>query len=197
VFSFDAVMDEMKEGLGVGYVFLPENGKTGIDLDHCIEQGQIHTRAQEIIQELDSYSEISPSGTGVHILARGSLPGPLRKKDGIEMYDKGRYFAVTGNMLRGTPTTVNQRQAQLGALYYKVFGQESTSNAKVDDVPRDYSPWRALPDAETIRLLCPQLTYLKRGTATSRNKAGMIPPRTSHCVAGWCTTPAATRNARF
>jgi len=47
---------------------------------------------------LNSYAEISPSGRGVHIIAKGKTPAPL-KRDRIEMYSAERYFTVTGRVL--------------------------------------------------------------------------------------------------
>ena len=58
---------------GIGFVFTPEDDLCGVDLDGCLnpETGDMEGWAQEIVEELDSYTEISPSGTGVHILVRG------------------------------------------------------------------------------------------------------------------------------
>src|SRR5262250_2400416 len=59
--------------LGVGFVLDRGNAIAGIDLDHCRdpETGRIEPWADEIVQQLDSYTEISPSGTGLHIFVRG------------------------------------------------------------------------------------------------------------------------------
>ena len=91
-----AAVDKYKlDGIGIEL----GAGLCGLDLDHCVdEQGQISERAQEIINMMDSYTEISPSGTGIHILFSGNIPEGTRRKDGIEMYSEGRYFTVTGNM---------------------------------------------------------------------------------------------------
>jgi putative DNA primase/helicase len=61
---------------GIGFVFTPKDDLCGIDLDGCIDPdtGEIEMWAQEIIEELGSYTEISPRGRGVHILVRGELP---------------------------------------------------------------------------------------------------------------------------
>jgi putative DNA primase/helicase len=75
------------------------NGLCGIDIDHCItEHGQISEQAQDIISLMQSYTEISPSGNGIHILFSGIIPEGNRRKDGLEMYSEGRYFTVTGNL---------------------------------------------------------------------------------------------------
>ena len=58
---------------GIGFVFTSEDDLCGVDLDKCLdpETGEIESWAQEVIEQLNSYTEVSPSGTGVHILVRG------------------------------------------------------------------------------------------------------------------------------
>lgn len=80
---------------GIGIMFA--NGIFGIDLDHCIdEQGQLLPFAQEIVDAVQSYAELSPSGTGLHILCAGQLPEGRRRRGSVEMYSEGRFFTVTG-----------------------------------------------------------------------------------------------------
>ena len=95
---------------GIGYVFSPQDDYAGIDLDHCRnpETGEISEWAWEIIRRLNSYTEISPSGTGVHILIKGTVPPGGNSKGlagggKVEMYSQGRYFTMTGHHLGGTP----------------------------------------------------------------------------------------------
>ncbi len=81
---------------GVGYVF-DGDGVIGVDLDHAIEAGQFKPWAQEIITRLHTYTELSPSRTGLHIYLRGQLPGDCHKRplpDGgaIEFYSSKRFF---------------------------------------------------------------------------------------------------------
>ena len=72
----------------------------GIDLDHCIdEHGTIADWAQEIISTVNSYTELSPSGTGVRIFVKGTLPEDGRKVGNVEMYQNKRYLTVTGRPL--------------------------------------------------------------------------------------------------
>lgn len=80
---------------GIGIMF--GGGIFGIDLDHCIdERGQMLPFAQEILDTVRSYSELSPSGTGIHILCAGRLPEGRRRRGNVEMYSEGRFFTVTG-----------------------------------------------------------------------------------------------------
>jgi primase-polymerase (primpol)-like protein len=102
-----------------------------VDLDGCLdpETRVIESWAQEIIEELDSYTEISPSGRGIHVLLRGSLPAGRRRKGRIEMYDRGRFFTITGHRLPNAPATINDRQDALSRLHHRVFGTEKAPRA--------------------------------------------------------------------
>jgi hypothetical protein len=108
---------------GVGFVFSSEGRFVGIDLDDALdEKGDLKDWARGIVERFsDTYMEISPSGRGLKIWARGSLPANLpgvKVGDGqIEMYDHARYFAVTGRAFRGAPLQVEDRAADLRTLY--------------------------------------------------------------------------------
>jgi primase-polymerase (primpol)-like protein len=70
---------------------------------------------------MGSYSEVSPSGTGVKVFLRGKLPAGGNRRGNVEMYDRGRYFAVTGRRLDSSPATVNDRGQELAELHRRVF----------------------------------------------------------------------------
>jgi hypothetical protein len=118
---------------GVGYEFSKSCPYMGVDLDHCRNPvtGEIAALAWEIILKLNSYTEISPSGEGVHILVKGKLStGARRRKGKVEMYDHGRYFTVTGHHLEGSPTTIEPRQVELEVLHAETFGKPSEEPKK-------------------------------------------------------------------
>jgi len=95
----DAYDDESAVGYdGVGFVFCSGDPYTGVDLDACRdpETGEVEAWAAEIVQCLDSYTELSPSGRGLHIVVKGKVPAPL-KRGGIEMYSVERYFTMSGH----------------------------------------------------------------------------------------------------
>jgi len=82
---------------GIGFVFTPEDPYFGIDLDHCLNGGKPEAWAQEILNMFPgTYQEITPSGTGLHIIGKGKLPDKGKKKGDLEAYDRGRYFTMTG-----------------------------------------------------------------------------------------------------
>lgn len=106
---------------GVGFVFTEDDPYLGIDLDKCRDKatGEIAAWAQAIIALLDSYTEVSPSGTGVHIIVRApGLVHGIKRKYGsevgvVELYSTERFFTVTGQHLDGTPTTIEERSEQV------------------------------------------------------------------------------------
>ena len=110
---------------GIGFVF----GNTpycGIDIDHCIDKDGIKPKAYEIIQKLNSWTEVSPSKTGIHTIIRAEKKVDNAKNpqwdttndtiSGLEIYDTGRYFTMTGFRVGGTPATIEARQAELNEI---------------------------------------------------------------------------------
>lgn len=86
---------------GVG-IMLTGSGLVGVDIDHCKDDaGNWNATAAAIVDILSSYAEISPSGEGVHVLAYGTKFGDKSKNTatGVEMYEKGRFFTVTGKFI--------------------------------------------------------------------------------------------------
>jgi primase-polymerase (primpol)-like protein len=102
---FADVLKAYEAGLycGVGFVFCSGDPYTGIDLDGCrdSESGEIELWAAQIVRAFDTYTEVSPSGEGVHIIVKGELPGRGGKRKYIEMYDMKRFFTVTGYVVSG------------------------------------------------------------------------------------------------
>jgi hypothetical protein len=105
---------------GLGWIFTEDIGIIGIDLDDCInEADRVEDWADKIVKSLNSYTEISPSGRGLHIFVYGEIPKALGPVPGgrIEMYAKGRYFTVTGNILPGSSEKIAHRQAAVDTLW--------------------------------------------------------------------------------
>jgi putative DNA primase/helicase len=108
---------------GIGLTLTPDTGLVGIDLDHCRnpDSGDIAAWTQDISGRMQAYTEVSPSGEGLRLFAKATLPPQGRKKADIEMYNTGRYFTVTGCHLEGTPLTIESRQAEVDALHREVW----------------------------------------------------------------------------
>lgn len=127
---------------GIGFVFAPPY--CGIDLDHVIDPdtGEIQQDALDVVETVDSYTEISPSGTGLHIIYKGAIHPDWKKKQGgafgentdLEMYQTGRYFTVTGNIF-GNYTAVNERDSMAQLIqntYMKQEPKAQSSKPKVN-----------------------------------------------------------------
>ena len=113
---------------GIGFMFSKDDPFIGIDIDHCVDDGVLSPFAQEIIQTISSYTEYSPSGEGVHIIAKGKLPlrgpGTGRKNidKGLEVYRHGRYFTFTGNSLDVGP--VQERSEEIKTIFDKYLTEK-------------------------------------------------------------------------
>jgi RecA-family ATPase len=122
---------------GLGFVLTKEDNIVCIDLDDCIRDGQICDEAMNIVRIINSWTEISQSGKGLHIFVKGSKPTDKSKATprtfkAIEVYDSGRYIAMTGNHLPGTPLEIIERQWALNELYRLYFlKKESTPTQAV------------------------------------------------------------------
>ena len=127
------------------------DGWVGVDLDKCRdpETGIIEPSALAIIEKLHSYTEISPSGTGVHVYLNGQLPPGRRRKGVVEMYGEARYFTVTGAHLAATPTTIEHRTTELAAVHAEVFG---TSNNGTRPAATTLSTIATLDDQQLLRI---------------------------------------------
>jgi hypothetical protein len=112
---------------GLGFVFDSDTiPLTGVDLDHCVNpNGSIDAWAQEILDQLASYAEYSPSATGIHVYIQGTVSHGFRKKvpsashaeAAVEAYSSGRYFTVTGQHVPGTPEMIADGADALAAIY--------------------------------------------------------------------------------
>ena len=159
--TFEEAVAACKEGAdlaGVGFVFSADDPFAGIDLDNCIDSstGEVKAWAQSILDQLASYSEISPSGKGVKVFVRASKSGARCKtgyEDGaIEMYDRDRFFTVTGMRLPDRPPEVEERQAAIDAFYASVFGERQAPPVPL--VNPSNNGQAHLDDDEIIRLAC-------------------------------------------
>jgi putative DNA primase/helicase len=108
---------------GIGFVFSANDPYCGVDLDDYRNPDtcKIDPWAEQIIARLNSYTEISPSGKGFKIFLRGTIPPGGNRKGQIEMYDKGRYFTLTGMRLASTPKTIEDRSQELRTLHTEIF----------------------------------------------------------------------------
>ena len=133
-FGFDGIGFMLGEDKNTGIKYF------GIDLDnHEDEEGnkpmsrdEFFDFSSEFVNALKSYTEYSQSGEGVHIICKGTLPEGARRKAGVgvEMYDKGRFFAMTGNVILDLP--ISDRTEEIKPLWEKYL------NKKEEDIPEGF-----------------------------------------------------------
>lgn len=134
---------------GVGFVLSDTDRLAGADLDGCRDPltGALEPWARDVVDTLDSYTEVSPSGTGLRVFVIGSLPdggnraGQPRTLDAlrdvdknpeIELYDSGRYLTFTGDRLDGSPNRVCARSDALDAVHGEYVASDVESTDKRD-----------------------------------------------------------------
>ena len=124
---------------GVGFVFTEAGGIVGVDIDHCRnEDGTFTEAAQAILDKYPSYTEISPSGAGLHIFYRGVMPGKGNKNSvtGVEMYASARYFTMTGNRLEGTPEVITDGAQALPWIHENYIARKQARKRKAKKAAR-------------------------------------------------------------
>ena len=147
--TFDEAWNQYNRGGwdGIGYEFASDDPYFGVDVDKCLDQGQLLEWAAPIVETLQpTYGEISPSGTGIKFIARGKLPsekGTRRPGMGpfgtgaLELYDHGRYFALTGDVF-GAQSEIADLQGPADALY--ALAKERSKVKPISSGARTRSP---------------------------------------------------------
>src|SRR5699024_9840270 len=115
---------------GLGFFFKPPY--MGIDIDTIpdeierFQKGDVNENiVLEMYESMKSYTEVSPSGNGIHIILKGTVPGKRRRKDSVEMYDSGRFFTMTGDSL-GKYNSINQpNEDALKRIYNKYVAADN------------------------------------------------------------------------
>jgi primase-polymerase (primpol)-like protein len=146
---------------GIGFVFRESGGIVGIDLDHVIStSGNIEPWALRTVKALDSYTEYSPSGQGLHILCKGAIPdGKGHRRGQLEMYDRGRYFTMTGRAY-DAPRPLREAQPMINRLLEWMTREEPKAQSQ-KTLPRV----SACPDD---RILLHQAASAKNGYKFAR-----------------------------
>lgn len=125
--SFDACA---ATGLGIGFIFSVDDPYCFIDLDDTEGDKIALERQIKISNEFNSYSEISPSGNGLHIICKGSVPQG-RRRSFIEVYSSGRYATMTGNVYKDVP--IRDCQELLTRLYDQMGGAPNQNLVYIGD----------------------------------------------------------------
>lgn len=136
--SFNQAIECMKKFKlpGIGFMF-NNDGILGVDIDSCRdkETGEISEQAIDIINTLDSYTEVSASGKGIHIICRGKLPEGKRRRKNVEMYEVGRYFIMTGEIINGRDQ-IQGREEKLAIVHEKYVNVSKKASNDTKNSPK-------------------------------------------------------------
>jgi hypothetical protein len=142
---------------GLGFVFAADDPYCGIDLDGVWRDGEVADWAAPVLESLAAgYQEISPSGRGVKVWVRARVPDGRGRKvqvadgQGIEVYDRGRYFAFTGRSLDQEQTTIGDCQAAVDAILARFWPAPAASHTAPVSIPSGDVPARAVKYLERV-----------------------------------------------
>lgn len=141
---------ERDDADGIGFVFTEDDPYTGVDLDHCVVNGFLTDYAADVVDGLDSYTEESPSGAGLHIIVEAILPHSF-KTDIIELYDRGRYFTFTGKRWPGTRPDITERQGAIDIIVADLAADDAKpSPSQASQTPHPVTTPLSLEDQDII-----------------------------------------------
>lgn len=113
-----------KDADGLGFFFEPPY--IGIDIDDIPDELERYKKGNieknivfEMYELLKTYAEISPSGNGIHLILKGTIPGDQRRRKNVEMYSEGRFFTMTGNTLNKYHEINQPSENALDLIYRK------------------------------------------------------------------------------
>jgi hypothetical protein len=129
---------------GVGFVLNGPGNLVFVDLDRCVRDGKLAPWALDLLERFATYAEYSPSGTGVHLIARGAWKGTRHKRgdypeigSAVEVYDRDRYFTVTGHAVWDELHEVANCEVALASLAGTAFtpAQSPTTGCHATEPP--------------------------------------------------------------
>ena len=126
--SFDDCMDALCKNQGTGLGFFLGDGYIGIDIDKVSDEIMEYSMdfnaasmTADFLRGISTYAEISPSKTGLHFIGKGNVPGERKRYKNLEIYDRDRFFTITGNILkdkdRSKIVNINQELLPLYKTY--------------------------------------------------------------------------------
>lgn len=137
--DFETAVDSaMQNGFsGIGFVFSESDPYVGIDVDHDLDMG--------LAEWFDSYAEKTQSGNGIHIIVRGELLHGGRKSKKYEIYDRSRFFVMTGDVLLDRPIREDKEKIE---QFLEVFPAQNSASA---DAVQEGDPQSS--DEDVLRMI--------------------------------------------
>jgi hypothetical protein len=189
--------DINREDIELGYLLpheVPSTKKVIIFIDfdavRIPETEEIHPVVSDIVSRLDSFTEISQSGTGLHVFVYGRLPDWLTSLDApiadevfvpgldkaphIELYQQGRWVAVTGRHLPETPTDVREAQETLDEIIAE-FRSDDHSAAQIlehQTAPRQEQTKRSSTTKDQSPYYSHSVTHVAQTVGAQLSSAG-------------------------
>src|SRR5699024_6963240 len=125
----DEAVNREKHYDGIAYFF--QEPYIGIDIDgvpneieEYLENEDADNIVSEFVESLESYAEVSPSGTGIHVIVKGTLPPHGRRRGNVEIYTTGRFFTMTGRKIGGYNFVNDDSDYnKIGFLHNKYIGK--------------------------------------------------------------------------
>ncbi|WP_353422776.1 phage/plasmid primase, P4 family [Staphylococcus xylosus] len=135
--SFEDAASQSLNYDGIGFFFkAPYVGidldKVGREIEEYLEQPDTDNIIGEFINVLETYAEISPSGTGIHLITKGELPPRGRRRGNVEIYDTGRFFTMTGKHIGGYNSISEDEYGQLNFLHNKYIANHEKETKKIN-----------------------------------------------------------------
>lgn len=114
----------LEHGYGIGCVLTAGDPFTCVDFDvknanNAPHKPELWTsdddrrRMEMLVEDLNSYTELSQSGQGVHVWVRANIGAGVKTK-GVEVYSQLRFIACTGRVVHDRP--IADRQDDLNEL---------------------------------------------------------------------------------
>ncbi|MHB9024028.1 MAG: phage NrS-1 polymerase family protein [Armatimonadota bacterium] len=154
--SFDEAIQALRDGKydAIAYAITKDDGVVFIDLDHCLdpETGEfLQDKFEQLVKDLDSYTERSINRDGVHVIAYGEKHTDRCNAEGIECYDGSRFCIMTGDTIPGTSPQVEHRQDAIDTMESTYFPPKTQSNPSDIDSVCNPSP-NSLTDDELLNI---------------------------------------------
>lgn len=174
--DFDTAMralNDVERADGLAFYFA--NGYVGLDIDHIDsnledwregdnDPNNLVNKFQDLTD--NTYMEVSQSGTGIHAIFKGKIPGKRRRKGNYEMYQTGRFFALTGNNIIPNPTIKSMSDDEMKTLYEFLFGKDNVVqlHSESDNItPVDLSVVEIIKRAENSAKTGTRFTMFMKG----------------------------------
>lgn len=176
--DYDTAVRAAEECDGIGFMF-SNSPYFGVDIDGVRDEIERYKAGEdtiiaEFVDTLQSYTELSRSGNGIHIICRGKLPPSGRRKGNVEMYENGRFFVMTGNVAAEYADISDCTEA-IKVLHEKYIGGGTSPSSSPALPPAEL----ALTDSELID----RAKNAKNGAKFARLYAGDISGYTSQSEA--------------